>query len=373
MRPLIVLGASVRAAAFSAIRAGFAPYAIDLFADRDLAAVCPAIKIARYPSEFLKALAAAPDAPWLYTGGLENHPRLVDRLAEIRPLLGNPGSVLWRIRDPWQLATTVQSAGLPFPNMVRSTADVPKVESWLVKPLRAGGGLGIRFAAAVDFEHAPYGTYLQQHIVGESVSAIFVATKGRAMLIGVTRQLLGRDFSLDPPFVYAGSIGPLVFGESELAKLQSLGGALACEFGLVGLFNIDFVRADETLWPVEVNPRYSASVEVLERALGIDCLALHVTTYETAALPELPLPNESATFGKAIVYARNDAIISSRFESLVEKWNQPGTPPQIADLPRVGESIRAGQPVATVFAQGSSLASVETELNARLAAVQAIL
>src|SRR5437588_46110 len=100
MRSLIVLGASARAAAFSARRAGFEPYAIDLFADRDLAAICPSVKIRRYPHDFLVALAAAPQAPWIYTGGLENFPRLVDRLADVRPLLGNSGHVLRRVRDP---------------------------------------------------------------------------------------------------------------------------------------------------------------------------------------------------------------------------------------------------------------------------------
>src|SRR6266481_3262332 len=104
MQSLIVLGASARAAAFSARRAGFQPYAIDLFADRDLAAICPAEKIRRYPYDFLVSLAAAPRAPWIYTGGLENFPRLVDLLATLRPLLGNPGSVLRQVRDPLRLA-----------------------------------------------------------------------------------------------------------------------------------------------------------------------------------------------------------------------------------------------------------------------------
>src|SRR6478609_7195881 len=100
MQTLIVLGASARAAAFSIRRAGYQPYAIDLFADRDLAAICPAVKIQRYPHDFFVSLAAAPQAPWIYTGGLENYPRLVDRLADVRPLLGNPGGVLRSVRDP---------------------------------------------------------------------------------------------------------------------------------------------------------------------------------------------------------------------------------------------------------------------------------
>src|SRR6188474_2299573 len=111
---LILLGASVRAAAFSAIRAGFEPYAIDCYADRDLAAICPAVRIDHYPRDFLPALAAAPDAPWVYTGGLENYPRLIDRLAAVRPLWGNRGASLRTVRDPRQLAELAVAAGLRF-------------------------------------------------------------------------------------------------------------------------------------------------------------------------------------------------------------------------------------------------------------------
>ena len=42
---LLILGASTRAAAFSAIRCGFQPRCADYFADRDLAAVCPVDRI----------------------------------------------------------------------------------------------------------------------------------------------------------------------------------------------------------------------------------------------------------------------------------------------------------------------------------------
>src|SRR5262245_39322822 len=115
MGPLIVLGASVRAAAFSALRAGFFPHAVDLFADRDLAAVCKAVKVANYPHDFIAALAAAPNAPWIYTGGLENYPRLIDRLTTIRPLLGHHGDVVRQVRDPRQLADAARAAGLAFP------------------------------------------------------------------------------------------------------------------------------------------------------------------------------------------------------------------------------------------------------------------
>ena len=55
------------------------------------------------------------------------------------------------------------------------------------------------------------------------------------------------------PFLYVGSLGPLPLHEAELSRLYSLGNVLA-EHHLVGLFNVDFVRNDDGLWPVEVTP-----------------------------------------------------------------------------------------------------------------------
>src|SRR5262249_35644735 len=75
---VLIVGASVRAAAFSALRAGLHPECADLFADADLQRRCPAVRVrGRYPHAFLEWIESAPSVPWLYTGGLENHPSLV--------------------------------------------------------------------------------------------------------------------------------------------------------------------------------------------------------------------------------------------------------------------------------------------------------
>ena len=44
---LLLFGASVRAAAFSALRAGLRPWCADLFGDADLQARCPALALAK--------------------------------------------------------------------------------------------------------------------------------------------------------------------------------------------------------------------------------------------------------------------------------------------------------------------------------------
>ena len=382
MRPLIVLGFSARAAAFSAQAANFAPYAIDLFADRDLAALCRAVKISRYPGDFLAALRDAPQAPWIYTGGLENFPGLVERMAAIRPLLGNGGKVLRRVRNCQLLAEAAGAAGLPFPETRLSSgacvgtrpveedrANPAKERAWLCKPRRGSGGLGIRAASEAEIGLPPRGGCLQALVRGQSASAVFMSAEGRSELVGVTRQLVGRDFGFEPALVYAGSIGPLALRENEIAKLQRLGDELARQFGLAGLWNVDFIRTESALWPLEVNPRYSASVEVLERLSGRGLLGEHVAACEAGALSGAVETVKGRVVGKAVAYAARGGVVLPGFDTLIEEWNAPECPAGILDLPRVGERIEAGQPIATVMVGGWEEREVESVLRERVARV----
>jgi len=122
-RRLVILGASARAAAGSARRAGFTPWSADLFADVDLQRLGTAVRVSDYPQGLIRAVATAPRADWLYTGGLENHPELVDRIAARRRLLGNRGAILRAVRDPVTLAETFGRAGIAAPEVVR---DAPR-------------------------------------------------------------------------------------------------------------------------------------------------------------------------------------------------------------------------------------------------------
>ena len=75
------------------------------------------------------------------------------------------------------------------------------------------------------------------------------------------------------PFHYCGSVGPLSLAPQVRARFAQLGEVLVELFPLRGLFGVDCVLKDSVPWPVEVNPRYPASVEVLEYATGLAALA----------------------------------------------------------------------------------------------------
>ncbi len=273
---LLILGASTRAAAVSALRAGLRPRCVDLFADADLQALCPAQRLSgKYPWAFVEVIDDAIPGPWLYTGGLENYPHLVQRLAQRRPLWGNDGPVLRRARDPETLVQVARQCGLPTPRLGGGSSG-----RWLIKPRRGAGGFGIRFWHG---EAVPRGCYLQEFLEGEPVSAVFVGPR----LIGMTRQLIGVSWLAATGFRYCGNVGPI----PSMPGVRELGEQLVATLGLRGVFGIDGIARDGVFWPLEVNPRYTASVEVLERTLGVAVLSYPLTPYPS------PQRGEGSTSG----------------------------------------------------------------------------
>jgi predicted ATP-grasp superfamily ATP-dependent carboligase len=379
---LAIVGASARAAAFSALRAGFEVVAADLFADADLKRACPATRIEHYPQGFADWLARTECDAWLYTGGLENHPDLVARMAATRLLLGNSGEGLRRVRDPLVLQQELRAAGLRFPETLNDAARLPLDGSWLCKTYRAAGGIGVwalDSAAAADRARR-LGAVYQKWIEGRrgDAGAVYLLGEQYAQLLGVTRQLVGPHWA-SRPWQYAGSIGPAPIQPAVNEQLIRLGDILVRRFALRGLVGVDLVIDDETAWIVEVNPRYTASVEVLERAIGSSLIAEHVAACqqphwqgcEAASLAGANDESSRRTFGKAIVFAKRDVTVTPSFQHwAIEQSSLKWHACRAADIPAVGEVIQQGHPVLTVFAEGSSVDCQEA-LRAQVATVEA--
>lgn len=382
-KTLIIVGASARAAAHSALRAGRRPWCADLFADADLAACCPARRIERYPAELLEIIAAAPDAPWMYTGALENHPALVDRLAARRRLWGNSGEALRRVRDPFLLAHTLRAHDLPMPDCrhIDALPEDGERRDWLLKPRHSAGGRRIGFLTTQSLEQHLGGCawYVQRFVPGTPLAAVLIAAAGRATLLGITRQCLAAN-GQGEPFVYTGSIGPWPLGGEQLQALHRLGDLLATQFGLAGVMGVDMVLDDNGRpWTIEVNPRYTASMEVLDRALGISCIAAHAAAFEGQPSEchgsVSRAMNPSASYcGKRFLIAPHDLHISEkRSRRWLEQSSEAVDRPPLADIPAAGTTLRRGQPVLTMLADGGSLEEVESKLESQHRELLAIL
>jgi predicted ATP-grasp superfamily ATP-dependent carboligase len=298
----------------------------------------------------------------MFTGGLENRSGLVRRIARQRSLWGIGPDALNRVRSPQVLFWLFQRAGVPHPAFwFKHRCDVPPGK-WLVKPWVGTGGQGIRRwvgrrpSAALLKTH-----YFQEHIEGMPCAAIFVGDGQFARLLGVTHQLVGERWLHARPFQYCGSIGPLPMGSAQSEAFERLGIVLAKSCRLRGLFGVDCVLRGNIPWPVEVNPRYTASVEVVEHGTGVSAMALHRAVFETQTAVDQNRREVPATdlIGKAILFARASVVFpkDGPWVAALRSSTAVNEMPEWADIPRAGEHIASGWPVLTFFVRADSQAA----------------
>jgi len=374
---LLIVGASARAAAFSAMRAGFDPVCLDLYADADLAAVARVGRIEPYPDGIVAAAAEWPDIPAMYVGAIENDTSIIDQLAARGPLLGVPRSVLEDVRCPHRLSEAFGELRLPLLETLTSSQPPPRDGNWLIKPLRSAGGRRIAvWGAESEVLAEPH--YYQRRVIGDSYSALFVAPPDRSdvRFVGVTRQIIGRAELNAAPFGWCGSVGPETLPVTTEHLMRRIGNCLSWKFGLCGLFGCDFVVDDEGLPRLtEVNPRYPASTEVLEHALHVTLIRDHAAAFGWDLPPPRPLAASGVgAVGKFVLFSDRDFIAPAPSEWLQpEEWLHAGLwnqTPLLADVPAGGTPITVGQPVCTVYTVGQTAAECLERLPEAVAGVR---
>ena len=381
-RRINIIGTSARAAAHSAVRAGFLPAACDRFGDADLrryavTRAAPPLSPASI-GDWRDALASLGNAPWMYTGGFDRRPELLAALDGVAPLWGNGHAVLDALLDVTALARAFADGGLPMPETRTAGAAAPARRGWLVKPLRGGQRI---VKLEQDRASIPRETafYYQREVAGTPCSAVLCACPPHCRLLGMTRQLVGEAWLGAPPFTWCGNIGPIDVPAPAAERLLGAATLLVSRYGLRGLFGIDFVLASDprrgvSLRPVDVNPRYTASIEVLEHAGGLRALEHHASAFREADAArsdrdrpggQAPdVPRRPGTIGKAVIFAdRRVRVPRGRFHDVDASPCESF--PTLADIPVPGTIVERGQPLLTVFARGDDDGDCLAALRAR--------
>lgn len=359
MTRLVLVGVSVRALAEPLPGRARAALGVDFFGDRDREHSVETYALGRdlgLPASASGLAAAArrlrADAV-VYCANLENHPDVVAWLAQGCEVLGNGADVLRDVRDPGRLRDVCREAGIAYPATLlpgEEHAADPR-ERWLVKRVRSGGGHGVtpwRGARA-----AP-GHVLQRFVDGTPASVAFAADGRDCRVFGFCEQLVGLRAFGASGFTWCGNILPFAASPPEagdlLAQVTRLAEELTRRFGLRGVNGADVIvtRDGEGLPGVcllEVNPRYSASMELVQWGRGLDVLGLHLEAC-AGRLPEArAAAGPSVFWGKAVVYARDAVTVPS-----TDTWRGRSR----RDVPYEGQRVARGHPVCTVLAEGGS-------------------
>ena len=343
---LLIVGGSARAAAWCAVRAGMKVAALDRYNDLDLLAVAdPCFKwdgSDRQVEEVVGDLGV----PWMYVGPLENRPDLVDRCARLAPLRGNGGDVLRAVRDPVRVQRVLGEAGLPT-LAVREERDPPPADgNWLLKPRGGCGGRGIavwdqRAAGHPTLRESHYFQELVPGLRGRSfhVSSAFAATPDGVRLAGVFRH---GNWSADDPHpawsrpIYGPDRVARRYGYSHGVFWGEREEHLARALNLRGPCGIDATqgwRDGHRGFVVEVNPRFTASMDLCDLACGpFGNVDTRDAWPEVERARRIVVTDRPVHAGRMPVFGPHD-----------DGW--------AADVPAPGTVIPAGGPVCTVFAE----------------------
>ena len=337
---ILVVAVSARMLAQLAVADGYEVTALDRFGDVDLRAIAPG---ATAPSnDGLAALAVGVDADAVvYGGGLENRPDLVRQIGAGRELLGTPPEQLAAVRNPWEVAAAARAAGARAPE-TRSIDDLPDSGDWLRKPVRGGGGRGVRRWRGGRLRPTEI---LQRHVRGLSCSAVAIGNGRRATVLGLTEQLHRR-----PGFQWMGNVTAPRLPEDERTELgrqlRAVCGEVAARFGVRGAFGVDAVWDGRHAWVLEVNPRPPAGLELF----GTGSFEAHVRGARGVSLPSIARsPATQCAKVKLVLFADRDMLAPDP-----AWWPAALT----RDIPHAGERITRGAPVCTLVSAAEDVSQI---------------
>lgn len=373
----VLLGVSTRALAESAVRSRPGIVAVDFFGDRDQERVAESyalgrdLRLPRTAGALGAAARRLKAEAVVYGANLENHPEVVASLACDMAVLGNDAAVLRAVRDWRSLRRFCREAGIPHPTtLFRREEEVARRGGlWLRKRVCSGGGHGVRPWAGENLDEHHL---LQARVEGRPASVAFVADGTDSRVIGFSEQLIGSRWLGARGFAWCGNVLPFATEPADdgrlTAQVARMATRLTRHYGLRGVNGADVVvgRGPDgcaCAFLVEVNPRYSASMELAEQALGGDVFSLHLEGL-AGRLPEVSPAGRPAAgyYGKAVVYSRRAVTVPD-----TDAWYERGR----RDVPHQDDRVARGHPLCTVLARGADRAACLERLARRAAAVYA--
>ncbi len=354
----LLISSSARAMAQSAVRAGFRPLVLDLYADEDTQAV--ATGFAKIPpgatgfdaDSLLRAAdRLAPRAAGhalIYGSGFERNSALLRQLSRSRTLYGNPPEVVRRVNTPRLFFGLLDRLQIPYPEVSYRLPDKHS-DDFLIKP---AGGTGGRGVDRVSPRAMPYPHYFQRRLDGPAYSALFLADRKTPCLIGFN-TLWTYGEVMHHPFLFAGAINHTPLTDDRKATLRGYLQRLVPALHLRGLNSLDFMLDGDQIRVLEINPRPSATQILYEADFPDGLLAWHVA----ACRGLLPDTEASPALTRAF-----RVLFSPRPFRVPERLSWPAW---CADRPASGSVIERGQPICTLFAEAEGVKDALASIKMR--------
>lgn len=266
---------------------------------------------------------------------------------------------------------------------------------WLIKSNRSVGGVSIReckqeeIIASASLDDLKSNEYLQEKIEGIPIGVTFLSSDFGSLVIGTAKSIGQKTQPFLAPYTYRGSYGPIPIDQFEYDSLHRFASNVQREVGIRGIWQADFVVSHSTWNLLEINPRWSASMEILEVALDLSLASLHLECAMHAIdlqtwkglVAQLDARRQSTAglnptrgclagaFGKLVVFADEQIEVSDQQSNRwwAKRWQgtfkeldihrDPFDSPSrylVADIPCAGTRIEAGQPIFSLFSKNEN-------------------
>lgn len=413
---LLVVGFTCRSLAQSANRQGFSPLVIDRCGDRDTREVAKQYSLWQSDEHLsdeiievflndgprmLDATSCFPQHCML-AGGTENHIDLIAGLSRKFPDMMKPEQYAsmrsWKNWRSWS-----ERSGMFFPRswelgtILSGTVDIPcmpihstSTHEYLLKRLDQAGGLGISMwnrketPSASQMASAASNCIVQERIDGQSVGVTFLSSTHGSIALGCTEAWPTQPHPWGP-FVYHGSVGPISLSKEDWQLLDAFAKNVTNGSHWQGLWQADFIRKGSQWYLLEINPRWTASMELLEAFMGMELVRLHCLAlsgqFANDPWQNLLLNSQSTRmapsrcFVKRVLYAPRSIAVN---EAIIQRWWHHRLPLEplanemvtssgcwFADIPNEPMQFETGFPVCSIIGVSPTAEDVRKAIEER--------
>jgi hypothetical protein len=350
---VLVAGFATRHVAQSAHRAGYEVCSVDHFCDQDLA-WCTKDRekfdeLDDLPDAIDRISRRHPFDLFVATSGAEDLPVTI-------PLAGTSRDRIVRFLDKLDTQHFFESLGVPVPRIM-PPGDYPS----MVKPRRGAGGWRntvVRDDDGLQSWEALYPDvpFIRQELVTGIPASVCCVTDGtRARAIAANEQILrGRGESA---YGFSGSVTP--WEHPLRAQMMATAEKIAAASGCRGTIGIDFMVGNDSMWAIEVNPRFQGTVDTVERACGCSLFDLHVNACRGEILSSAPAV--SCVAARSILFADRDLTVKTDLSPLRE---------YLSDIPWPGSFFEEDQALVSVSGWGATRAEAMALLDKHITTVR---
>lgn len=273
--------------------------------------------------------------------GVEAFFPILNSLPTTITLIGNSAETIEQVKTPSRFFSLLEQLSIPYPE-TQLAVNGDKPGRWLCKPFYGFGG---QYITEFTQQHKNNNQYYQRYIDGPSGSVLFLANGGTTHIISFNQQF--RRGHSNSPFTHSGLSAPYLLSNSIQHKIEAYIRQLVAKLSLRGFNSLDFiVTADDGVLVLEINPRLSASAELIDSNLAIFNHHLAACTDPFA----LVYSGIGSKRHLHLLFAPVDIIVPEAVD-----W-----PKHYHDLPMAGSLIKQGTPICSAVVE-TSLSFKESE------------